>query len=124
MNHVFSLVLLALLGAADGGAAPTPAPGKERTGVPIPDWTQGMPPPHTSEYALELQRRIESGKTMRVRAVVKAFLPIALSSFDLSGGGFHVAGTRVIVASPRKYGGLVLLVHHDQAPAEGGSDHV
>jgi hypothetical protein len=79
-----------------------------------------MPPSaHTSEYSLELRKRIANGRIVRARTVVKAYYPVALESFDLTTGGFHVSGTRVRIVLPQEFAGVALFVYHDQEPAEG-----
>ena len=65
----------------------------------------------------ELRRRMAEGKTIRVRAIVREFLPVALSSINRDfSPGIHVSGTSVEVVSPAQYKGLNLLVHHQKTP--------
>jgi hypothetical protein len=119
MSSTLGLVLLILLGARDAAVAPAPGSKKTHATAAVPIWAQGMPPANASECSTELRKRIADGRTARVRAVVKAYYPVALESFDLTNGGFHVSGTSVTIVAPREFAGLALFVHHDQEPTDG-----
>jgi len=119
MSSTLGFVLVILLGARDAAAAPTAASKRNHVAAAVPIWAQGMPPANAGECSSELRKRIADGRTTRVRAVVTAYYPFALESFDLTTGGFHVSGTRVKIVLPQEFAGLGLLVHHDQEPAEG-----
>jgi len=119
MSSTLSLILLIVLGAKDAAVVTAPASKKNHAVAAVPFWAKGMPPSNASECSSELRKRIAEGRTTRVRAVVKAYYPVALESFDLTTGGFHVSGTRVRIVAPQEFAGLVLFVHHDQEPAEG-----
>jgi len=121
MHGILCLVLLLTLnGKADVGLKPTPS--EKQGGRPLakPDWAKDLPPESTSDYLKELRRRMAEGQVVRVRAVVRSFIPVALSSLneDLS-SGVHVSGTMVRVVSPVKFKGLQLLIHHQALPDEG-----
>ena len=118
IHGILGLGLLLTLGAQPSAELkPTPAQkGGART-VAKPDWARGMPPESTIDYSKELRRRIAEGQIVRVRTVVRSFLPVALSSLNRElSHGVHVSGTAVEIASPPKYKGLELLIHHQRPP--------
>jgi len=119
MRSTLGLVLLILLGAWDAAMAPALASKKNHAAAAVPIWAQGMPSASAGECSIELRKRIADGRTVRARAVVKAYYPVALESFDLTNGGFHVSGTSMRIVAPQEFAGLVLFVHHDQEPTEG-----
>jgi hypothetical protein len=120
MNSVFSLLLLASLSAMVGvEVAAKGAPREQKKIVAKPAWAKDIPSTNPYEAGLELQRRIALGQVVRARAVIKVFLPIALSSFSLNGtDDIHVAGTKVKIVYPKRFEGLDLLIHHNKMPGE------
>lgn len=118
MHGFLGLVLLLTLSAKTGAALkPTPSEKRGNRHVAKPDWARDMPPESTSDYTTELRRRMAEGQIVRVRTVVRSFLPVALSSLNEDPSpGVHASGTTVRVVSPVKYRGLQLLIHHQTPP--------
>ena len=120
MNSVFGLALaILLITGCRAEATPRFAVKQDAKSVVRPDWAKDMPPESSAEYTVELRRRMLEGTMVRVRAIVQVFHATALSSINKGGlGGIHVAGTKVKVASPQKYDGLELLIHHAKSPGD------
>jgi hypothetical protein len=114
-------LLLSLSAQTGAEVKPTPLRKGHAKAIAKPDWARDMPPESTIDYRRDLRRRMAEGQVVRVRSVVRSFIPVALSSLsgDLS-CAVHVPGTMVEIASPAKYKGLQLLVHH-QPPPDAGS---
>lgn len=121
MHSILGLVLILTLSAKAGAAANrNPAQKGPDQSVARPDWAKGLPSDSTSEYIKELRKRIAEGQIVHVRAAVRSFLPIALSSQNKDHSpGVHVSGAMVEVVSPAQYKGLQLLVHHHKAQVTG-----
>jgi hypothetical protein len=119
MNSLLGLLLFVSLRGALGADAPvTHERTENKDGGAKPDWARDIPDASAGESALELQRRIREGQMVRVRAVVEAFLPMAVESFSLNGSAdVHIAGTSVKIVFPAKFHGLKLVIHHSATPA-------
>lgn len=117
----YGILVLSLLFPLSGTAGPDgkriSAPKTGARSPAKPAWARDLPPEPTVDNLKELRRKMAERGTVHLQAVVRAFAPVALSSINRDfSPGVHVSGTRVEVASPAKYKGLDLLVHHQRTP--------